>query len=95
LNYCVVPISLGEKNEVFTIQLDTTISETWIPSSKFDLDVQKYDISNSKNGNKTKKKITIYDENGYISGKICYDSIKLKNKIIENYGFVIADNHNS
>ena len=95
LNYCVIPISFGEKNEVFTIQLDTTISETWIPSSKFDLDVQKYDISNSKNGNKTKKKITIYDENGYISGKICYDSIKLKNKIIENYGFVLADNHNS
>ena len=95
LNYCVIPISLGVKNEVFTIQLDTTISETWIPSSKFDLNVQKYDISNNKNGNKTNKNITIYDENGYINGKICYDSIKLKNKIIENYGFVLADTHNS
>lgn len=95
LNYCVIPISLGEKNEVFTIQLDTTTSETWIPSSKFDLKVPKYDISNSKNGKITNKSISIYDENGYIYGKISYDSIKLKNVNIENYGFVLADYHNS
>lgn len=95
LNYCVIPISFGEKNEVFTIQLDTTTSKTWIPSSKFDLKVPKYDISNSKNGKITNKSISIYDENGYISGKISYDSIKLKNVNIENYGFVLADYHNS
>ena len=35
--FYTVPVAFGSKGEVFDIQVDTTTSETWIPSPKTSL----------------------------------------------------------
>ena len=91
--YCVIPVSFGSNNELFQLQLDTTTSNTWIPSTKFDMTVPKYNISNSKYSKLTNQSIEIVDEDGIIYGKMGFDYIKLENIYIDNYGFVLANSH--
>ena len=38
--YYIIPISFGSNEEEFGIQVDTTTSETWIPSTKTTLKVK-------------------------------------------------------
>ena len=45
LGFYTIPLYFGGNNESFELQIDTTITESWIPSLKFPLDVKKYDIS--------------------------------------------------
>jgi hypothetical protein len=73
--YYIIPISFGSNQEEFGIQVDTTTSETWIPSPKTSLKVKKYNISESTTGEKTNKTFEIEDEDGDVRGKACYDSI--------------------
>ena len=93
--FCTIPVSFGSNDEVFTLQLDTTTSDSWIPSTKFDLDVPQYNILNSKNGKRTNKTIEIEDEEGIIYGKLSFDSINLENIYIKNYSFVLAYAHDN
>ena len=92
-SFCTIPVSFGSNNDNFTLQLDTTTSYIWISSTDFDLDVPKYNISNSKKGKKTNKTIEIEDEEGIIYGKLSYDSIKLESIYFNNYSFVLANYH--
>ena len=91
--YCVIPVYFGSNNETFQLQLDTTTSFTWIPSNIFDMDVPKYNISESKFGKSTNRIIKIEDEEGTIYGKLNYDYVRFENIGINNYGFVLADYH--
>jgi hypothetical protein len=52
LGFYTIPVSFGSNDETFNIQVDTTTSETWIPSYKTSLKVKKYNISLSKTGQK-------------------------------------------
>ena len=62
--FYIIPISFGSNEEEFQIQVDTTTSETWIPSYKTTLKVKKYNISNSVNGQRTNKTFEVEDEDG-------------------------------
>ena len=44
--YYIIPMSFGSNEEEFGIQVDTTTSETWIPSYKTTLNVKKYNLKN-------------------------------------------------
>ena len=77
--FCTIPVSFGSNDEVFTLQLDTTTSDSWIPSTKFDLDVPQYNILNSKNGKRTNKTIEIEDEEGII-----YEISRLTAEILQS-----------
>ena len=93
LGYCTIPVFFGTNCELFNLQIDTTTSDTWIPSIGFDLNVSKYNISNSKSGILKGQTIEIYDEEGTILGKTGFDFIRLENIIITNYGFALAYGH--
>ena len=89
--YYIIPISFGSNEEEFGIQVDTTTSETWIPSTKTTLKVKKYNISESLDGKKTNKTFEVEDEDGDVRGKACYDSIKVGDISLNHFGFVLVD----
>ena len=89
--YYIIPISFGSNEEEFGIQVDTTTSETWIPSTKTTLKVKKYNISESLDGKKTNKTFEVEDEDGDVRGKACYDSIKIGDISLNHFGFVLVD----
>lgn len=94
--FCFIPVMLGSNFESFLIQLDTSISYTWIPSDKFDLDVPKYNILVSKMGGTSNKTIEIEDEDGIIYGKLSFDLINLDEGItLEDFYFILANGHNA
>ena len=89
--FYIIPISFGSNEEEFQIQVDTTTSETWIPSNKTTLKVKKYNISRSLNGQRTNKTFEVEDEDGDVRGKACYDSIKIGDISLDHFGFVLVD----
>lgn len=91
LGFYTIPLYFGGNNESFELQIDTTITESWIPSLKFPLDVKKYDISQSSTGEITKKSLEIEDEEGTIFGKACYDNIRIGKININHFGFGLAN----
>ena len=91
LGFYIVPVAFGSKEESFNVQVDTTTSETWIPSYKTTLKVKKYNISESSTGQKTNKTFEVEDEDGDVRGKACYDTIKVGDMTLEHFGFVLVD----
>ena len=89
--FYTVPVTFGSKEEVFDIQVDTTTSETWIPSYKTTLNVKKYNISQSSTGQKTNKTFEVEDEDGDVRGKACYDNIKVGDISLNHFGFVLVN----
>ena len=94
-NFCSISIYFGLHNQPFNLQLDTTSSYTWIPSTKFDLDVYKYNQFNSPKGITTNQTIEIEGEKGSIIGKLSYDSINIANMTIDNFSFALANYHDN
>ena len=91
MGFYTIPVTFGSNQEVFDIQVDTTTSETWIPSYKTTLNVKKYNISKSSTGIKTNKTFEVEDEDGDVRGKACYDTIKVGDITLEHFGFVQVD----
>ena len=89
--FYTLPVSFGSKEETFNLQVDTTTSETWVPSFKTTMKVKKYNISLSSNGQKTNKTFEVEDEDGDVRGKACYDSIKIGDISLNHFGFVLVD----
>ena len=89
--FYIIPISFGSNQEEFQIQVDTTTSETWIPSNKTTMNVKKYNISKSSTGQRTNKTFEVEDEDGDVRGKACYDSIKVGDIYLDHFGFVLVD----
>ena len=89
--YYIIPMSFGSNQDEFQIQVDTTTSETWIPSPKTTLKVKKYNITQSTTGQKTNKTFEVEDEDGDVRGKACYDSVQVGDITLNHFGFVLAD----
>jgi len=89
--FYTVPVTFGSNSETFNVQVDTTTSETWIPSYKTTYNVKKYNISLSSTGSKTNKTFEVEDEDGDVRGKACYDNIKIGDISLNHFGFVLVD----
>ena len=89
--FYTVPMVFGSNGEAFDVQVDTTTSETWLPSFKTTLNVKKYNVSESSTGQKTNKTFEIEDEDGDVRGKACYDSVKIGDISLDHFGFVQVD----
>ena len=89
--YYIIPMSFGSNQDEFQIQVDTTTSETWIPSPKTTLKVKKYNITQSTTGQKTNKTFEVEDEDGDVRGKSCYDSVQVGDITLNHFGFVLVD----
>ena len=89
--FYTAPVTFGSEGETFDLQVDTTTSETWVPSFKTTLKVKKYNVSESKTGQKTNKTFEVEDEDGDVRGKACYDSLKVGDISLKHFGFVLVD----
>ena len=97
-NFFTVPISIGSPtgSQIFEVQVDTTTSETWVPSINTTYKVSpKFNNSLSSSSNITNKTMEIFDEDGDVSGKATHDLIQIGNYSLENFGFVSIINYPS
>ena len=95
-NFFTVPVSIGTptNKQIFEVQVDTTTSETWIPSINTTYKVSpKYDPLLSESSNITNKTMEIFDEDGDVTGKSTYDVISIGNYTLNNFGFVSIINY--
>ena len=73
-NFFTVSLNLGTPSQTFSVQVDTTTSETWVPSKNTSYSVSPtYDHSKSKTVDFLNKTMDIYDEDGNVRGKSTYD----------------------
>lgn len=99
--FFTVPLEIGTAKEnvssqIFEVQIDTTTSETWIPSSKANQTFEpRFYNELSLTSNATNKTIEVDDEDGNVHGKATFDKIKLSQYNINNFGFVQITNYDS
>ena len=92
--FYTVPIYIGTPAQVFEVQVDTTTSETWVPSINTSRPITvKYDGAKSKTATVTNKTIELDDEEGDVSGKATFDNIKVGEYEFDNFGFVQVVNY--
>ena len=95
-NFFTVPISIGTPSniQIFEVQVDTTTSETWVPSINTTYNINpKYDLSLSSSSNTSNKTMEIFDEDGDVSGKATHDVIKIGKYSLDKFGFVSIINY--
>ena len=95
-NFFTVPISIGTPSDIqiFEVQVDTTTSETWVPSINTTYNINpKYDLSLSSSSNTSNKTMEIFDEDGDVSGKATHDVIKIGKYSLDKFGFVSIINY--
>ena len=90
-NFFTVPIYLGSKKEKFEVQIDTTTSLTWVPSSSSTYKVNKFNPKNSKTCKLSNLTFEIDDEDGNVKGLSLYDTISVGPYTLQNFGFVLID----
>ena len=87
------PIKIGSKNQIFNVQIDTTTSETWVPSPKTSFETEKFNIATSKTCKATNMTFEVEDEDGDVRGKAIYDSVKVGQYELDKMGFVLVDEY--
>ena len=95
-NFFTVPLSIGTPSDIqiFEVQVDTTTSETWVPSINTTYNINpKYDLSLSSSSNTSNKTMEIFDEDGDVSGKATHDVIKIGKYSLDKFGFVSIINY--
>lgn len=88
--FYITKLSIGNPEQVFDVQIDTTTSVTWVPSSELkNSNVTKVYYANaSKTSKPSNITIEIDDEDGDVTGTTTQDTIKLNNFTSNNFSFV-------
>ena len=92
-HFFTVPITIGSKEQQFEIQIDTTTSETWLPSINTTFKVQKYDPKSSSTCEILPKEFEIDDEDGNVRGNAIYDSITIGSFSLDKFGLVLVQGY--
>ena len=90
-NYYTIPLNVGTPTEEFDVQVDTSTSTTWIPSSKCTncvLAKRLYEDEDSHTSSPTNSIIQLEDEDGNVEGYEISDNVKLGNYKLKQYGFI-------
>ena len=90
-NFFTVPMSIGTPAniQIFEVQVDTTTSETWVPSINTTYNINpKYDLTLSSSSNTSNKTMEIFDEDGDVTGNATHDVIKIGKYSLDKFGFV-------
>jgi cbb3-type cytochrome oxidase subunit 3 len=90
-NYYTIPLRIGTPSEEYNVQVDTSTSTTWVPSSKCvncDSSHRFYIEEDSKTSSPTNSLIKLEDEDGNVEGYEISDNIKLGQYKLKQFGFV-------
>ena len=98
-NYYTIALEIGTPGEEYEVQVDTSTSTSWIPSSRCKnciLARRLYDPEDSRTSSPTDIKIELEDEDGNVEGYQAADNIQLGSYKLKQYSFVevtkVADN---
>ena len=98
-NYYTIPLLVGTPEEEYEVQIDTSTSTSWIPSSRCSnciMSHRLYDKEDSRTSSPTDNFVEIEDEDGNVEGYQIADNIKLGSYKLKQFGFVevtkVADN---
>ena len=93
-NYYTVPLKVGTPEKTFNVQLDTSVSTSWLPSVKCKncvLSTTFYNESESTTScNPSKEEIELEDEDGDIEGNRIDDDISLNGYKLKGFSFIQA-----
>ena len=92
-HFYTIPITVGSENHPFEVQVDTTTSETWLPSINTTFKVEKYDPKESSTCEVLNKEFEIDDEDGNVKGKPVYDSVTVGPYDLDKFGFVLVEGY--
>ena len=92
-HFFTIPITIGSNEQSFEIQVDTTTSETWLPSINTTYKVQKYDPKSSSTCEILPKEFEIDDEDGNVRGNAIYDSITIGPYSLDKFGLVLVQGY--
>ena len=92
-HFFTIPIKVGSKNQQFEVQVDTTTSETWLPSTNISYKIDKFDPKKSSTCEISSKEFEIDDEDGNVIGNPVYDSVTVGPFSLERFGFVLAQGY--
>ena len=90
-NYYTIPLKIGTPAEEFDVQVDTSTSTTWIPSSKCTncvLSNRLYEDEESHTSSPTNSIIKLEDEDGNVEGYEISDNVRLGKYKLKQYGFI-------
>ena len=90
-NYYTIPLLVGTPEEEYEVQVDTSTSTSWIPSSQCTNCIMArrlYDSEDSRTSSPTDIPIEIEDEDGNVEGFQIADNIKLGSYRLKQFGFV-------
>ena len=94
-NFYTIPITVGNKNQAFEVQVDTTTSETWLPSINTTYEVDKFDPKSSSTCELSQLHFEIDDEDGNVRGPSFYDSLTVGPFSLKRFGMVLVDSFQS
>ena len=91
-NYYTIPLKVGTPEKIFNVQIDTSVSTSWLPSTKCkncDLSTNLYNEKESTtSSNPSEKEIELDDEDGDVEGYKIDDDIVLNGYKLKNFSFV-------
>ena len=94
-NFYTIPITVGNKQQAFEVQVDTTTSETWLPSINSTYEVDKFDPKSSSTCELSKLSFEIDDEDGNVRGPSFYDSLTVGPFSLKRFVMVLVDSFQS
>ena len=94
-NFYTIPITVGNKQQAFEVQVDTTTSETWLPSINTTYEVDKFDPKSSSACELSPLHFEIDDEDGNVRGPSFYDSLTVGPFSLKRFGMVLVDSFQS
>ena len=94
-NFYTIPITVGNKQQAFEVQVDTTTSETWLQSINSTYEVDKFDPKSSSTCELSKLSFEIDDEDGNVRGPSFYDSLTVGPFSLKRFGMVLVDSFQS
>ncbi len=90
-NYYTIPLRIGTPASEFNVQVDTSTSTSWIPSSKCEncvLATKFYKEEDSQTSSPTNSIIKLEDEDGNVEGYEISDNVRLGKYKLKQYGFI-------
>ena len=90
-NYYTIPLKIGSQGIEFNVQVDTSTSTSWIPSSRCEncvLAQKTYNDVFSSTSSPTNSVIKLEDEDGNVEGYEVSDNVRLGAYKLKQYGFI-------
>lgn len=91
-DYYVIALGIGNPRVYFPVQIDTSTTTTWVPSTNCHNchSLSQYNSANSNTSKVQNNTYILSDEDGDIEGILTYDEIEVHSFIIPNFGFLQA-----